>query len=71
LRINNQIFIEWTIANVYKDFSFSDTIQEILQTTQLDEGETIEVHQVVNIGEFNNEKKFLIILNVKSNKNNI
>jgi hypothetical protein len=68
MRINNQVFIEWSIANINKDFSFSDTIKEILQTTELHEKETVAVHQIVKIGEFNNEKKFLIILNVNSNK---
>lgn len=66
MRINNQIFIEWTIARVYEDFSFTKAIDTALKQVSLKEGEKVEVHQLVNVGEFNNEKIFLIILNVIS-----
>ncbi|MGG3890037.1 hypothetical protein [Metabacillus fastidiosus] len=68
MRINNQIFIEWTIARVYEDFSFSKAIDTALKQVCLKEDEKVEVHQLVNVGEFNNEKIFLIILNVITNK---
>lgn len=69
MRINNQIFIEWTIARTYEDFSFTKAIDNALKQVSLKEGEKVEVHQLVNVGEFNNEKIFLIILNVISGKN--
>jgi hypothetical protein len=69
LRVRNQIFIEWSIRRIYEDFSFTKTIDSVLKETDLKEGEMVEVHQVVNLGEFNGEKVFLIILNVITNKN--
>lgn len=66
MRINNQIFIEWTIARVYKDFSFEKSLDNALKQVCLNKGEMVEVHQLVNVGEFNNRKIFLIILNVIS-----
>lgn len=68
MRIRNQIFVEWTIRRVYEDLSFTKTIDNVLQETDLKEGEMVEVHQVVNLGEFNGEKVFLIILNIITNK---
>lgn len=68
MRINNQIFIEWSIAKVYEDFSFTKAIDTALKQVSLKEGEKVEVHQLVKVGEFNNEKVFLIILNVFSDK---
>lgn len=34
----------------------------------LKEGEALEIHQVVFVGEFNNEKVYLIILNIVPEK---
>lgn len=68
MRINNQIFIEWTIVRVYEDFSFTKAIETALKQVSLKEDEKVEVHQLVNVGEFNNEKVFLIILNVITEK---
>ena len=68
MRINNQIVIEWTIARVYEDFSFAKALDNGIKLATLNEGETVELHQLVNVGEFNNEKVFLIILNVISSK---
>ena len=68
MRLNNQIVIEWTIARVYEDFSFSKALNDGIKLATLNEGETVELHQLVNVGEFNNEKVFLIILNVISSK---
>jgi rRNA maturation protein Rpf1 len=68
LRLNNQIVIEWTIARVYEDFSFSKALDNVLKTVYLNKGEEIEIHQLINVGEFNNEKVYLIILNVTSSK---
>ena len=68
MRVNNQIVIEWMIARVYEDFSFSKALDNGIKQATLNEGETVEIHQLVNVGEFNNEKVFLIILNVISSK---
>lgn len=68
MRLNNQIVIEWAIARVYEDFSFAKALDNVLKTVSLNEGEKVEIHQLVNVGEFNNEKTFLIILNVISSK---
>lgn len=64
MRINNQIFIEWAIKRVYEDFSFTKAIESGINLLSLKEGEKVEVHQVINVGEFNDGKIFLIILNV-------
>ncbi|MEK5038390.1 hypothetical protein [Sporosarcina sp. FSL K6-3457] len=68
MRINNQIVIEWTIARVHENFSFAKSLDNVLNTVSLNEGEKVEIHQLVNVGEFNNEKVYLIILNVISSK---
>jgi len=68
LRINNQIVIEWTIAILYEDFSFAKALDNGIKLATLKEGETVELHQLVNVGEVNNGKIFLIILNVISVK---
>lgn len=68
MRIGNQIVIEWTIARIYENFSFEKAIDNVLKQVILNEGEKVEIHQLVNVGEFNNEKIFLIILNVISSK---
>ncbi|MET3658860.1 hypothetical protein [Sporosarcina psychrophila] len=68
MRINNQIVIEWTIARVYEDFSFAKALDNGIKLASLNEGEKVEIHQLVNVGEFNNEKVFLIILNIISCK---
>ncbi|WP_121610777.1 hypothetical protein [Mesobacillus foraminis] len=54
-----------------KIFLFTKGIETALKQTNefsLKEDEKVEVHQVVNVGEFNNEKVFLIILNVIKDK---
>ncbi|MEK3981471.1 hypothetical protein MKY37_20885 [Psychrobacillus sp. FSL K6-2836] len=68
MRIGNQLVIEWTIARVYEDFSFSKALDNAIKHARLSEGESVELHQLVNVGEFNNEKVFLIILNVISSR---
>lgn len=68
MRIGNQIVIEWAIARVYEDFSFAKAVDNALKQVILNEGEKVEIHQLVNVGEFNDEKIFLIILNVISSK---
>lgn len=51
-----------------RGFSFTKAIDTALKQVSLKEGEKVEVHQLVKVGEFNNEKVFLIILNVVSDK---
>jgi len=68
LRIGNRIVIEWTIARVYEDFSFAKALDNALKQVILNEEEKVEIHQLVNVGEFNDEKVFLIILNIISSK---
>ena len=68
MRIGNQIVIEWTIARVYEDFSFAKALDNALKQVILNEEEKVEIHQLVNVGEFNDEKVFLIILNIISSK---
>lgn len=65
MRLQNQIIIEWTIRNYYSDFSFEKHLEHVINETKpLKEGEALEIHQVVYVGEFNNEKVYLIILNI-------
>ncbi len=57
--IGNRIVIEWTIARVYEDFSIAKAVDNALKQVILYEGEKVDLHQLVNVGEFNNEKIFL------------
>ncbi|WP_419394180.1 hypothetical protein [Cytobacillus praedii] len=71
MRLQNQIIIEWTIRNYYSDFSFEKHLEDVINETKpLREGEALEIHQVVYVGEFNNEKVYLIILNIIPEKVN-
>ena len=71
MRLQNQIIIEWTIRNYYSDFSFEKHLEDVINETKpLREGEALEIHQVVYVGEFNNEKVYLIILNIVPEKVN-
>ncbi|MEK5063677.1 hypothetical protein [Cytobacillus sp. FSL R5-0596] len=71
MRLQNQIVIEWTIRNYYSDFSFEKHIESVINETKpLKEGEALEIHQVVYVGDFNNEKVYLIILNIVPEKVN-
>lgn len=65
MRFHKQIIIEWSIRNYYEDFSFERHIERVVnQKEMLKEGEALQVHQVVYVGEFHNEKVYLIILNI-------
>ncbi|MGM0924179.1 hypothetical protein [Metabacillus idriensis] len=72
IRIQNQIVIEWIIAKYYEDFSFEKRLENAIKMQMelhpLKEGEALEIHQVVFVGEFNNEKVYLIILNIVPEK---
>lgn len=69
MRLQNQIIIEWTIRNYYSDFSFEKHIADVIKESHtLKEGEALEIHQVVYVGEFNNEKLYIIILNIVPEK---
>ncbi|TCJ01977.1 hypothetical protein [Cytobacillus praedii] len=71
MRLQNQIIIEWTIRNYYSDFSFEKHLEDVINETKpLREGEALEIHQVVYVGEFNNDKVYLIILNIVPEKVN-
>ncbi|GIN61623.1 hypothetical protein J27TS8_16160 [Robertmurraya siralis] len=67
MRIKNQIINEWTIYKTYPDFSFVDNLEKMIESNQhnLKSGESLEIHQVLFVGEFKkNEKVYLVILNV-------
>lgn len=66
MRIQGQVIIEWTISNRVSEFSFSQRLEKVIsnQNQPLKEGETLEIHQINYIGEFNNEKVYIIILNI-------
>ncbi|MED3575652.1 hypothetical protein ACTHO0_27710 [Cytobacillus praedii] len=69
MRLQNQIIVEWTIRNYYSDFSFEKHLTDVIKESHaLKEGETLEIHQVVYVGEFNNDKVYLIILNILPEK---
>ena len=67
MSLQNQIIIEWTIRTHYNDVSFAERIEHVIkaQKEQLKEGEAIEIHQIVYVGEIKEkEKTYLIILNI-------
>ncbi|MRX54858.1 hypothetical protein GJU41_12820 [Bacillus idriensis] len=69
MRLKNQYIIEWKIRNYYSDFSFEKHLESVINDSQtLKEGEALEIHQVVFVGEFNKEKVYLIILNIVPEK---
>ncbi|MGN7175073.1 hypothetical protein BK139_08915 [Paenibacillus sp. FSL R5-0490] len=71
MRLQNQIIIEWTIRNHYNDFSFEKHLADVINESHtLKEGEALQIHQVVPVGEFNNEKVYIIILNIVPEKVN-
>lgn len=70
--LQNQVIIEWTIAKHYDDISFAKRLEHVVkaQKEQLKEGEAIQIHQIVYIGEIRKyEKTYLIILNIVPEKN--
>lgn len=70
MRLQNQIIVEWTIRNYYSDFSFEKHLADVIKEPYtLKKGEALEIHQVVYVGEFNNDKVYLIILNIVPEKN--
>ncbi|MGM0867570.1 MAG: hypothetical protein ACQEWF_23240 [Bacillota bacterium] len=72
MRIQNQIIVEWTIVRHYDDVSFAQRLGQVvkLQEELLKEGEAMEIHQVAYAGEFEKEKKYIIILNIVPQKTN-
>ncbi len=71
MRFQNQIIVEWKIRKYYEDFSFEKHLERVINDTQsLNEGEALEIHQVVYVGEFHQEKVYLIILNIVQEKVN-
>lgn len=69
MRFQNQIIVEWKIRKYYDDFSFEKHLERVINDTQsLNEGEALQIHQVVHVGEFQDEKVYLIILNVVQEK---
>lgn len=71
MRFQNQIIVEWKIRKYYEDFSFERHLERVINDTQsLNEGEELQIHQVVYVGEFHKEKVYLIILNIVQEKAN-
>jgi hypothetical protein len=70
MRLRNQIIVEWTIVNHYDDVTFVERLGKAvkMQEELLKEGEALEVHQVTYVGEFEKEKKYIIILNILPKK---
>ena len=71
MSLQNQVIIEWTIITHYNDVSFAERLEHVIkaQKEQLKEGEAIEIHQIVYVGEIKEkEKTYLIILNIVPEK---
>jgi uncharacterized protein with WD repeat len=71
MSLQNQLIIEWTIITHYDDVSFAERLERVIkaQKEQLKEGEALEIHQIVYVGEIKeNEKTYLIILNIVPEK---
>ncbi|RFB09442.1 hypothetical protein DZB84_24370 [Bacillus sp. HNG] len=71
MSLQNQVIIEWTIRTYYEDVSIAERLEHIIkaQKEQLQEGEALEIHQIVYVGEIKqNEKTYLIILNIVPEK---
>ncbi|MBM7602624.1 hypothetical protein JOC75_000594 [Metabacillus crassostreae] len=71
MSLQNQLIIEWTIIIHYDDVSFAERLEHLIkaQTEQLKEGEALEIHQIVYVGEIKEkEKTYLIILNIVPEK---
>lgn len=71
MSLQNQVIIEWTIRKYYNDVSFAERLEHVIkaQKKHLKEGEAIQIHQMVYVGEMKkNEKTYLIILNIVPEK---
>ena len=66
MRLKNQIIVEWTLVKHYEDVSFVQRLEHVIkaQNETLKEGEVLEIHQIIYVGEFNQEKVYIIILNI-------
>ncbi len=66
MRLKNQIIVEWTLVKHYEDVSFVQRLEHVItaQNETLKEGEALEIHQIIYVGEFNQEKVYIIILNI-------
>ncbi|TCN26514.1 hypothetical protein [Mesobacillus foraminis] len=71
MSLQSQVIIEWTIRKHYNDVSFAERLEHVIkaQKEHLKEGEAIQIHQMVYVGEMKkNEKTYLIILNIVPEK---
>lgn len=66
MRIQNQIIVEWSLIKDYDDVTFSERLGQAvkMQNEFIKEEEALQIHQVTYVGEFNKEKKYIIILNI-------
>ncbi|WP_233260582.1 hypothetical protein [Paenisporosarcina sp. OV554] len=66
----NQVFIHLEVSN-WDNTDLSSTLHEMCHFNKEYENDIVEVHQVVSLGKINNEWRYLIILNISRDLENL
>ena len=71
MNINKQqVFIQLEVSN-WDETDLGSTLYEMCQYNKEYENDIVEVHQVVDIGKIKNEWRYLIILNISQDLDNL
>ncbi|MFF2530477.1 hypothetical protein ACFVS2_16395 [Brevibacillus sp. NPDC058079] len=66
----NQVFVELEVAN-WDNTDLSSSLIEICYSQKEYENDLIEVHQVVDLGKHKGKSKYLIIINITRDLDNL
>lgn len=66
----NQVFIQLDVSN-WDNTDLGSTLHEMCQFNKEYENDIVEVHQVISLGKIKNEWKYLIILNISKDLDNL
>ncbi|MFD4819286.1 hypothetical protein [Peribacillus butanolivorans] len=66
----NQKFVQLDVRN-WDNTELVESLYEICETSKEYENDVVEVHQVVDLGKLKNEWRYLIILNISQDLDNL
>ncbi|MFI8493624.1 hypothetical protein ACIGC1_12015 [Peribacillus butanolivorans] len=66
----SQTFVQLDVRN-WDNTELVDSLYEICETSKEYENDVVEVHQVVDLGKLKNEWRYLIILNISQDLDNL
>ncbi|MEY9867232.1 hypothetical protein ABIE66_002611 [Peribacillus sp. B2I2] len=66
----NQKFVQLDVRN-WDNTELVESLYEICETSKEYENDEVEVHQVVDLGKLKNEWRYLIILNISQDLDNL